>query len=68
MTTPFPPQREQECGNCRYGRGPKELGTFIFCQRHPPVLTPFDNISLNNWPGVSPKEWCGEWAPQEVAA
>lgn len=67
MTTPFPPLPEQECVNCRYSRGAKG-NSLLFCQRNPPALSPWDNISLNLWPGVGPHEWCGEWAPQEVAA
>ena len=58
----FLPLADQCCRNCRYSRGSKE-GGYLFCQRNPPALTPFDNISLNQWPGVSPREWCGEWTP-----
>ena len=59
--TEFLPLGDQCCANCRYARGSQE-GGYRFCQRNPPMLTPFDNVSLNNWPGISPREWCGEWA------
>lgn len=65
--SPFPPVAEQKCINCLYSRGGKE-GGYAFCQRNPPTLSPWDHTSLNLWPGVSPNEWCGEWAPKEQPA
>lgn len=62
MTIPYPPRREQECGNCRYW-----VKDFLpddykgHCHRHAPALTTGDWL----FPATNSPDWCGEWAPQE---
>jgi hypothetical protein len=56
MTNPYPPIEQQICGNCRYFRN-------LECRRHAPA-----DRFFGVWPKPLDIDWCGEWAPTEVAA
>jgi hypothetical protein len=58
MTNPYPPQREQACGNCFY-RCDSE------CRRHAPRAR-INTLGETFWPNIDREDWCGEWGPAEA--
>ena len=72
MNSPYPPQAEQQCGNCFYVKSfPVEADDFemLWCRRNAPVpLAGGIPNHFASWPLVCGDQWCGEWAPpQEVS-
>jgi hypothetical protein len=71
MKPPYPPRKEQRCGNCFYVVVYDKditLGDEVYeCRRKAPApLTGAESDLDAYWPDVASDCWCGEWAPQEV--
>jgi hypothetical protein len=64
----YPPVPEQNCTNCRYSRPMNQWNqnTVKCCRAAPTPATGGGDYAI--WPLVLRTDWCGEWAPQEVAA
>ena len=56
----YPPQKEQECLNCRYYFNGD-------CHRYAPRPELGEQTLAAYWPFDMERDWCGEWAPQEVS-
>jgi hypothetical protein len=54
--------RKDTCSTCRFWREMprKDIGE---CRRRAPtqVLYMMDSLTETEWPGTSPRMWCGEW-------
>lgn len=65
MSNPYPPQYDQCCFNCRYGRPVDNLETRSQCRRYAPRC----EHGLNAlWSHTNATDWCGEWAPKDEEA
>lgn len=59
----YPPQVDQNCGNCRFWIQLRDGSDYGRCRRHAPRPMPDD--AWGDWPEVFMRNWCGEWAPRE---
>lgn len=58
MSSPYPPVKEQFCGNCLYLRDGR-------CRRNPPVIHREHLSTFGTWPKIDGSSWCGEWVAVE---